>query len=81
MNYTTEQQITAIEVASYLLEKKLAELKSESTQQMSLNNVADMLEASKKSEEQLQRAYEEKIVPMELRMSLDMVKDILMNIL
>lgn len=81
MNYTTEQQITAIEVASYLLEKKLAELKSENTQQMSLNNVADMLEASKKSEEQLQRAYEEKIVPMELRMSLDMVKDILMNIL
>lgn len=92
MNYTTEQQITAIEVAFFLLEDRLAELKSEDTQ-VSLNEVVDLLEESRESqkieethkekdvETEPEEAYEEKGVPTELRMPLDIIKDILMSVL
>lgn len=81
MNYTIEQQITAIEVAFYLLAEKLTELKEkENKEKVPLDEVAEMLEASKKNKE-LERAYEEKGVPKVLQMSLEEIKDILINIL
>ena len=81
MEYTIEQQVTAIEIALYLLKEKLTELKEyENGKEVPLDKVVEMLKESKKSKE-LEKAYEDKGVPTKLQLSMNEIKDILISIL